>query len=80
MHQDPDGNILINKDEDQIAILLNAKLQHAFESCKFTDESTTYLPFYDNVIDQSKKNMLGEVKVAEKIREKVKSIALRSLK
>ena len=50
MHQCPDGNILINKEEEQIAVLLNTKLQHAFESCKFTDESCTLLPFYDSVI------------------------------
>lgn len=55
-------------------------MQHVFESCKFTDESTTFLPFYDSVLPDSQKSLLGEVKVAESICEKVRAIALRSVK
>ena len=38
------------------------------------------MPFYDSVIAENKKHLLGEVKVAEKIKEKVRGIAMRSLK
>lgn len=80
MHQSADSNILINMEEEQIANLLNTKLQHAFESCKFTDESCTLLPFYDSVIPDQQKNLLGEVRVSVMIEEKVRGINMRSLK
>ena len=63
-----------------MAKLLNDKVHEAIESAKPTDASMTFLPFYDSVIPESKKNMLAEAKVHDIIKEKVRGIKNRSQK
>ena len=47
--------ILTNKNQKKIVKEINALLKEKIKNCPFTDMSSTYLPYYDSILDEEKK-------------------------
>ena len=58
--------ILTNKYEELILDEIISKLKEKIELCqrnRISDETNTYVPYYDNIIDKKLHNQLSEVKM-----------------
>lgn len=72
-------HLLVNKEQEQVVNLVIEKLQQFVQNSPQSDASLTYIPFYDTILPNEKRSLLGQVKMSQLIQEKVKSILLRTL-
>jgi hypothetical protein len=56
-----DGMILTNKNEKKIVKDLCDKLKEKVRNCPFTEQTSTFVPYYDSILDEEKKSNLAEV-------------------
>lgn len=64
--------ILTNKNEKLVVKQLNQKLKVLIEKCPEQEISFTFIPYYDSILDESKKFQLGEVRLDDRIVDKVR--------
>lgn len=72
-------HLLVNKEQEQVVNLVIEKLQQYVQNATPVDSSMTYIPFYDTIMPQEKRSLLGQVKMSPMITEKVKAILIRAL-
>lgn len=70
--------ILTNDNQKKIVDDLHAKIMERMAKAAPTDTSTTFATYYDSILDESKKSMLGEIKMAAAISDKVKNQSLKN--
>lgn len=57
---------------------INLKLKDKITSCEYTELSTTFVPYYDSILDEESKSNLAEIHMAEICASKVKSQGLKT--
>ena len=72
-------HLLVNKEQEQVVNLVISKLQQFCQTAPSSSSSLTFIPFYDTVLPMSKRNLLKQVKMSDRIVHKVKSILLKTL-
>jgi hypothetical protein len=77
-HRDMDGMVLTNKNEKKIVKEINAKLKDKIANCAFVEESNTFIPYYDSILDEEKKSNLVEVRMTEICADKVKRLGIKT--
>lgn len=55
-HRDEEGMILTNKNEKTIVKNLHEQLTKTIEDCPESEISSSFVPFYDSILDESNKN------------------------
>ncbi len=53
--------ILTNKNQKKIVKYVIQKLKESVANCTYTDLSSTYVPFYDSILDEESKSNLAEI-------------------
>lgn len=48
------------------------------EICTFEDVSSTFVPYYDSILDEEQKSQLGEIQMSSVCADKVISLGLSS--
>lgn len=59
--------------------LVVEKLQHFVQNAPVSESSLTFIPFYDTILPQSKRNMLGKIKMSQIVEPKVEKILQSSM-
>jgi hypothetical protein len=60
-----DGMILTNKNEKKIVKELCDKLKEKVRNCVFTEQSSSFIPYYDSILDEEKKSNLAEIQTTD---------------
>lgn len=70
--------ILTNKNEKNIVQEIHNVLQQRIQEAPESDESSTFVPYYDSILDEHDKHNLAEVKMSYMIYDKVKNQSVSS--
>ena len=65
--------ILTNKNQKKIVKELNLKLKEKIKAAVYEDYSSTFIPYYDSILDEESKSNLTEIHMTENCANKVKS-------
>jgi hypothetical protein len=68
-----DGMILTNKNQKKIVKTMNEKISDYIKNVKISEVSSTFVPYYDIILDEQDKSNLGEVPMSDLISDRVKN-------
>ena len=72
-------HLLVNREQEQVVDLVVEKLQQFVQNAPQSNSSMTFIPFYDTILPQNKRNLLSKVCMSEVIQPKVQKILQRTL-
>ena len=82
-HKNTEGVILTNRNQKKIVEFMNAQIDAYVTATKSQEHdeyvSSTFVPYYDAVLDESEKSALGEIKMSEEIADKVRNNQLQNM-
>mmetsp|Transcript_19199 Transcript_19199/g.13889 ORF Transcript_19199/g.13889 Transcript_19199/m.13889 type:complete len:144 (-) Transcript_19199:585-1016(-) len=76
-HRDTDAMILTNKNQVKIVERLAEMLAEKVKQAEFTEESQTFVPYYDSILSEEMKSELAEIKMTEMCGDRVKTQGLK---
>ena len=57
-------HLLVNREQEQVVDLVVEKLQQYVQNAPSSDTSMTFIPFYDTILPDNKKNLLAKVSMS----------------